>query len=610
MGVIYRLGNWQEGDEGMKERLKNVPLQPGVYLYKDQDGKVIYVGKAKILRNRMRSYFQSPDGLLPKVRAMMNRVADFDYIVTKSEVEALILENNMIKAYQPRYNIDLRDDKTYPYLKLTADKFPRLCIVREKKDKVSRYYGPYTEVGSLRETVKILLEIFPLRTCKNLKSNRRACLNYDMGKCLAPCNGKVNEEEYRRIVGDLLEFMEGKARTLLEAKEKAMKEASQAMEFEKAASLRDQIQAIKILCEKQKVTLDHPYEMDIVGMLGGEKDRLVLVFKLRAGKIVGKDTYWLKRAIDEEEAEVMEFFLKQYYAENSDIPSEILVSHIPEDDELIQNWLREIAGSRIKIWLPGRGEKKKLLDMVMENARLLWEEKMREDIKNNQILLELARTLNLEAVPVRIECYDISHLSGEETVASMVVFTNGKADKKAYRRFKIKNEQNNDYASLSETLERRFAEARRGNRSFLPEPDLLLIDGGLGQVNAVQSVLTQMGVDIPAFGLAKKNEELFRPGMSEAILLSRRDEGLMLLQRLRDEAHRFAVSYNRQRRGNKLTRSVLDGIEGIGQNRKNALLTHFGSVAKIKEATLDELNQVPGMNRRAAASVYAYLHNS
>jgi excinuclease ABC subunit C len=397
---------------------------------------------------------------------------------------------------------------------------------------------------------------------------------------------------------------------LLEAKEKAMKEASQAMEFEKAASLRDQIQAIKILCEKQKVTLDHPYEMDIVGMLGGEKDRLVLVFKLRAGKIVGKDTYWLKRAIDEEEAEVMEFFLKQYYAENSDIPSEILVSHIPEDDELIQNWLREIAGSRIKIWLPGRGEKKKLLDMVMENARLLWEEKMREDIKNNQILLELARTLNLEAVPVRIECYDISHLSGEETVASMVVFTNGKADKKAYRRFKIKNEQNNDYASLSETLERRFAEARRGNRSFLPEPDLLLIDGGLGQVNAVQSVLTQMGVDIPAFGLAKKNEELFRPGMSEAILLSRRDEGLMLLQRLRDEAHRFAVSYNRQRRGNKLTRSVLDGIEGIGQNRKNALLTHFGSVAKIKEATLDELNQVPGMNRRAAASVYAYLHNS
>ncbi len=592
----------------MKERLKNVPLQPGVYLYKDQDGKVIYVGKAKALRNRMRSYFQSPEGLLPKVRAMMNRVADFDYVVTRSEVEALILESNMIKAYQPRYNIDLRDDKSYPYLKLTAEKFPRLSIVREKKDKVSRYYGPYTEVGSLRDTIKLLLQIFPLRTCKILKTNRRPCLNFDMGKCLAPCNGKVDVGEYQQIVANLLEFMEGKAKTLLEAKEKEMREASRALEFEKAAILRDQVQAIKILGEKQQVTLEHLYEMDIVGMLGGDQDQLVLVFKLRAGKIVGKDTYWLKPAIDEEEAEVMEFFLKQYYAENSDIPAEILVSHIPGDDELIQIWLKEVAGRRIKVWLPGRGEKKKLLDMVMENARLLWEEKMREDTKNNQILLELARTLHLEVVPVRIECYDISHLAGEETVASMVVFTNGKADKKAYRRFKIKKEQNNDYASLSETLERRFAEARRGNRAFLPEPDLLLIDGGLGQVNAVQMSLTQMGVDIPVFGLAKKNEEIFRPGLSEAIVLSRRDEGLMLLQRLRDEAHRFAVGYNRQRRGKKLTRSVLDHIEGIGINRKNALLAHFGSVSKIKEATLDELLQVPGMNRPAAANVFEAIH--
>ncbi len=592
----------------MKDRLKNVPLQPGVYLYKDKEGQVIYVGKAKALRNRMRSYFQSPEGLLPKVRAMMNRVADFDYIVTESEVEALILESNLIKAYQPRYNIDLRDDKSYPYLKLTADKFPRLCIVREKKDKVSRYYGPYTEVGSLRETVKLLLEIFPLRTCKNLKSNSRPCLNFDMGKCLAPCSDKVDAGEYQRIVDNLLEFLEGKTKTLLESKEKEMREAALELEFEKAARLRDQIQAIKVLGEKQKVSLEHPYEMDIVGMLGGEKDKLILVFKLRAGKIVGKDTFWLKRAIDEEEAEVMEFFLKQYYAENSDIPAEILVSHLPGDNELLQTWLKGKAASRIKIWMPGRGEKRKLLDMVMGNAGLLWEEKMREDTKNNQILLALARTLDLEVVPVRIECYDISHLSGEETVASMVVFTNGKADKKAYRRFKMKNEQNNDYASLSETLERRFAEARRGNRAFLPEPDLLLIDGGLGQVNAVQMSLAHMGIDIPVFGLAKRNEELFRPGISEAIVLSRRDEGLMLLQRLRDEAHRFAVEYNRQRRGKKLTRSLLDGIEGIGSNRKNALLAHFGSVSKIKEASLDELLQVPGMNRRAAANVYAFLH--
>jgi excinuclease ABC subunit C len=429
-----------------------------------------------------------------------------------------------------------------------------------------------------------------------------------MGKCLAPCTSKVEAGDYQRIVNSLLELLEGKASTLLEAKEKEMRAAALELDFEKAAVLRDQIQAIKILGEKQKVSLDHPYEMDIVGMLGGEKDKLMLVFKLRAGKIVGKDTFWLKRAIDEEEAEVMEFFLKQYYAENSDIPAEILVSHLPGDNELLQIWLKGKAGSRIKIWLPGRGEKKKLQDMVMENARLLWEEKMREDTQNNQILLALARTLDLEVVPVRIECYDISHLAGEETVGSMVVFTNGKADKKAYRRFKMKNEQNNDYASLSETLERRFNEARRGNRAFLPEPDLLLIDGGLGQVNAVQMTLAHMGIDIPVFGLAKKNEELFRPGISEAIVLSRRDAGLMLLQRLRDEAHRFALEYNRQRRGKKLTRSLMDGIEGIGLNRKNALLDKFGSVAKIKEAALDELLQVPGINRRVAASVYAFFH--
>jgi excinuclease ABC subunit C len=592
----------------MKDRLKNVPLQPGVYLYKDQEGQVIYVGKAKVLRNRMRSYFQSPEGLLPKVRAMMNRVVDFDYIVTASEVEALILESNLVKAYQPRYNIDLRDDKSYPYLKLTADKFPRLCIVREKKDKVSRYYGPYTDATSLRESVKLLLEIFPLRTCKNLKSNSRPCLNFDMGKCLAPCNRKVEAEKYQLIVDSLLEFLEGKVSALLEAKEKEMRRASLELEFEKAALLRDQIQAIKILGEKQKVSLNHPYEMDIVGILGGEKDKLVLVFKLRGGKIVGKDTFWLKRAIDEGEAEVMEFFLKQYYAENNDIPVEILVSHLPGDNELLQTWLKGETRSRIKIWMPGRGEKRKLLDMVMENAGLLWEEKMQEDSKNNQILLTLARTLDLEVVPVRIECYDISHLAGEETVASMVVFTNGKADKKAYRHFKMKNNQNNDYASLSETLERRFAEARRGNRAFLPEPDLLLIDGGLGQVNAVQMSLAHLGIDIPVFGLAKKNEELFRPGISEAIVLSRRDEGLMLLQRMRDEAHRFAVEYNRKRREKKLTRSILDGIDGIGSKRKNALLEHFGSVSKIKEASLDQILQVPGMNRRSAASVYAFLH--
>jgi len=602
--------SFREGLVFVKGRLKNVPLQPGVYLYKDKEGRVIYVGKAKALRNRMRSYFQSPEGLHPKVKAMMARVTDFDYIVTATEVEALILESNLIKAYQPRYNIDLRDDKSYPYIKVTTEKFPRLCMVREKKDKTSRYYGPYTEVGSLRETIKLITGIFPLRTCKTLKSNTRPCLNYDLGKCLAPCNRLVNIEEYKLLVDGITDFLEGNTQQLVERLVSEMKQAAADLEFEKAARIRDQVAAIKVLSEKQKVSMERPYEMDIVGMTGGEQDKLVLVFKLRAGKIVAKDTFWLKRAIDEEEGEVLEFFLKQYYAENHDIPPEILVSLIPSDYELLQTWLKETTGSRFKIRIPSRGEKRKLLDMVMDNARLLWEEKMQEENRNSQIILTLARALDLEVVPVRIECYDISHLAGEETVASMVVATNGKTDKKAYRRFKMKIEQNNDFASLSETLRRRFHESRRGNQAFLPEPDLLLIDGGLGQVNAVKMELDQMGVDIPILGLAKKNEELFRPGVGEAIVLSRRNEGLMLLQRLRDEAHRFALEYNRKRRGSKLLRSALDNIEGIGAKRKQSLLLHFGSVAKIKTASRDELLQVPGLNRPTADRIYAHFHSN
>ena len=592
----------------LKDRLKNVPLQPGVYLYKDQEGRVIYVGKARLLRNRLRSYFQAPEGLHPKVRAMMARVADFDYIVTGTEVEALILENNLIKAYMPRYNIDLRDDKSYPYLKVTAEKFPRLCIVREKKDQTSRYFGPYTDAGSLRETLRLITGIFPLRTCKRMKSSQRACLNYDLGKCLAPCNGAISGEEYARLVAGIIDFLEGNTQALSARLSAEMNQAAADLDYEKAARLRDQLVAIKVLDEKQKVSLERPYDMDVVGMTGSEQDRLVLVFKLRGGKIVAKDTFWLKKAIAEEEGEVLEFFLKQYYAENTDIPAEILVSQLPAEGDLLQAWLQSEAGQRLKIWIPIRGEKSRLLAMVMENARLLWEEKMLADHQHNQILLTLARSLDLEVVPGRIECYDISHLGGEETVASMVVAINGRVERKAYRRFKMKTAQNNDCASLSEALQRRFNEARQGNPAFLPEPDLLLIDGGLGQANAAQMVLQELGLDIPVFGLAKKREELFRPGVGQALVLSRRNEGLQLLQRLRDEAHRFAVDYNRQRRSKKLSQSALDDISGVGAKRKQALLAFFGSVAKIKSASREEIMQVPGLNRSTADHVYGYFH--
>lgn len=591
----------------MKDRLKNVPLQPGVYLYRDKEGRVIYVGKARVLRSRMRSYFQNPAGMDPKVRAMMAKVGDFDYIVTGTEVEALILESNLIKAYQPRYNIDLRDDKSYPYLKITAEKFPRLCIVREKKDKVSRYYGPYAEVGLLRETIKIITSIFPLRTCKTMR-NHRPCLNHDLGKCLAPCTGRVEPEEYQRLVDGIVSCLDGNGQQLAEQIAAEMQRAAANLEFEKAARLRDQASALKVLAEKQKVCMDKPYDLDMVGMLGGEQHKLILVFKLRAGKIVAKETFWLKRVIDEADDEVLEFFFKRYYSDNQDIPPEILVSLLPPDTELIQSWLKEVHGVRCRIWKPERGEKRGLLDMVMENARLLWEEKMRDESRNSRILQDLAHTLDLEAVPQRIECFDVSHLGGQETVASMVVATSGRPDKKAYRRFKISAEQNNDTASLSEALRRRFQEARQGNPAFLPEPDLLLIDGGLGQVNAARMVLEELGVEIPVLGLAKREESLFWPGRRDPLRLPPRDEGLRMLQRLRDEAHRFAVQYNRQRRGSKTIRSALDDIEGVGPKRRRALLLHFGSVARIKTASREELAQVPGMNKPTAERIYMHFH--
>lgn len=595
----------------MKERLGSVPLKPGVYLYKDKDDNVVYVGKAKALRNRMRSYFQASDKLHPKVRAMMNRVADFDFIVTNNEVEALILENNLIKSYQPRYNIQLRDDKTYPYLKITVgEKFPRIYITREEKDGASRYFGPYTDVGSLKETVKLLTSIFPLRTCKTLRPHERPCLNRDIDRCLAPCTGQVNEDEYGQMVEALLDFFEGNSKDLLKEKEIEMKVAASNLEFEKAARLRDQIESIKKLSLRQKISFDSPYNLDLVAIEVGEKQNLVLVFKIRAGKIIAKDTYWLERSLAEEAAEDMHFFLNSYYNDNHDIPPEIIVGLMPTQPELIQTWLREKTGHKVDIRIPQKGNKKQVLDMAQENVRLLWAEKHEKDEKNQAILLQLSKVLNLEVVPSRIECFDISHLSGQETVASMVVFTEGLPDSKFYRRFKMKNEQNNDFASLSETLLRRFTAAKDGNPAFLPEPDMILIDGGLGQVNAVAKVLRDMDIDIPVFSLAEKKEEIYRPGVSNPLVLARNDEALRLLQRLRDEAHRFAIEYNRQRRSKQVRVSALDNIEGIGSQRKRALLTHFGSVAKIKEASVEELSAVEGMNKAVAQKVYDYFRGA
>lgn len=592
----------------MRDRLRNVPLQPGVYIYKDSEGRVIYVGKAKLLRNRMRSYFQARDKLDPKVKAMMNRVASFDFIVTANEMEALLLEDNLIKAHHPRYNILFRDDKTYPHLKLTIrDEFPRLAMVREKKDGISRYFGPYTNAASLRENLRVLNSIFMLRSCKTFNRRERPCLNHDIGRCLGPCVGKVSSDDYQVLVRNLIAFMEGDYMQMVKSSEMQMKQAAANLEFEKAARLRDQVNSLKKLGEKQQVALAAPLNLDLAALITAPRSALALIFKIRRGKLINKDSFWMTRVMEESEAEMMEVLLRSYLGDGFDAAEELLVNHLPANRQLLSDWFKELCGHRVDIKTPLKGEKRRLMEMVENNARLLMEEQLNQEDKKNRILLNLSQALNLDILPERIECYDVSHLGGTETVASMVVFTNGAPDKKAYRRFKIKQEQNNDYSSLAEALQRRFNEARLGNDSFLPKPDLLVIDGGLGQLHAAQRILDELGEDAAVVSLAKKKEEIFLPGQREPLMLPRRDEGLQLLQRLRDEAHRFAISYNQQRRNSKITSSLLDEIPGVGEKRKKALLRHFGSVNRIRAASPEEISALPGISLNLARDICDYL---
>lgn len=593
----------------MKERLGKVPQKPGVYLFKDERGQVIYVGKAKALRNRLRSYFQSPSQLLPKVRAMMAKVRDFDYVVTANEVEALILESNLIKSYQPRYNIMLRDDKSYPYLKVTmAEEYPRLVIAREKKDGVSRYFGPYSDVGALRQTIRLLTGIFPVRTCRTLRLGRRPCLKRDIGRCLAPCTGEISREEYMRVVADVCRFLEGDHAGLLAGLEEEMREAADKLEFEKAARLRDTIRAVEKVSEKQKVVLENPWELDVMAFAPVNREMLGLVFKVRAGRVVGKETFELRTVMGEGLKEIVAYFIQRYYSESPDLPREILIPVEPEGREVLETWLSEMKKARVTIKVPHRGTKRQLMVMAEENARLLAEEKERAG-EALGVLVALAQVLSLETVPSRIECYDVSHLSGEGTVGSMAVLTEGKKDKSAYRRFNLGKDINDDYQALSEILRRRLTRGQEGDPAFLPMPDLVVIDGGLGQVNVAQRAMQEMGITVPVVGLAKKNEEIYFPSQREPLRLPRRHQALHLLQSLRDEAHRFAVTYQRTRRGHNIKQSELDRIAGIGEKRKMALLQAFGSVDAIKNATPEELSRVKGMNRSAAKRVFTFFNS-
>lgn len=604
----------------LKERLKAVPLLPGVYLYKNLNGDVIYVGKARVLRNRLRSYFQDPERLDPKVRAMMMKVQDFDYIVTASEVEALVLECNMIKSYKPRYNIFFRDDKSYPYLKVTLhETYPRIMITREKGRDASRYFGPYTDAGAVKETVRILTAVFPLRTCKEFKIGRRPCLNRDIERCLAPCTGEVAPETYQVMIRQVISFLEGDTDELLERLQREMEKAAADLDFELAAQLRDSITGIRRMNEQQKVAMEKSFSADMIALAGSGRERLALLFTLRNGKLIGKESFQMHLSLGQTEEEALSFLIQQFYSAAGDIPSEILVDREPADRALLESWLTaqraagESAGtgraaSAAVIRVPARGEKKKLLDMAAENAQLLWEERLRKDDAVREILKELGGMLHLPVLPERIECFDISHLGGEETVASMVVFTGGEKDSKAYRRFKIQSVSNNDVESMREAINRRLAAALREDAAFLPLPDLLMVDGGLAQANAAAAAVSALHLDIPIISLAKRNEEIFRPGVGQPLRLPRSSEVLKLLQRMRDEAHRFAIEHNRKRIKNRSLVSILDHIAGIGEKRRNVLIKKFGSLEGIKKASVEELAAVGGMNRQAAEAVYQFFH--
>ncbi len=612
----------------MEEKLKHIPAKPGVYLFRNADGKVIYVGKAVSLKNRVRSYFQQ-SGQAPKTRMMMEKAADLEYIVTDSEVEALILECNLIKEHRPRYNVLLKDDKTYPYIKVTlAEDYPRVLTTRRLVKDGSRYFGPYTQVGAMNETIKLLKRLFPFRTCssRQFASRTRPCLNYHINRCHGPCTKNVDKEQYRQTINEIILFLEGRQDDLIKRLEKRMHQAADNLDFEKAAELRDQLQAVKKVVERQKIVSEELEDKDVIAIARGENEVCVMVFFVRGGKLIGREHHLLKNTDGLSRGEVMAGFLKQYYNQVDFIPRQVLLSEdIGEEAGLIGSWLTKKRGLKVTVKTPKRGEKAKLVEMVAKNALLVLEqiesEKMLDQNRLSNALAELAKALGLNMPPYRMECYDISNIQGAEQVASMVVFEEGKPSKDQYRRFKIRTVHGpNDFASMQEVIGRRFSRGleeqellRTGQISvkeakFNRLPDLVIIDGGKGQLSAARAVMRSLGVDdIPTFGLAKEEELLFAEGESEPIVLERNSEALYLVQRLRDEAHRFAVTYHRKLRTKRNLKSLLDEIEGIGPVRRKALLNKFKTIDGIKQAGLQQLEQVPGMNRKAAEAVYNFF---
>ena len=599
----------------LAEQIRGLPASPGVYLFKDAEDNILYVGKAASLRHRVSSYFGAGQKLTLKLQRMVSKVNDLDYFVTGSEQEALILELNLIKRHHPLYNVRLKDDKTFPYLKIDlSEDWPRVFVTRRLEEGGGRYFGPFASARSVRQTLKLIKGIFPFRSCSRTitGTDPRPCLEYHIGHCLAPCIGVVSRGEYAEVIKQVILFLEGKQERVVRQLESRMNKAAEALDFETAARLRDQLQAVKEVVEGQRIAATVKGEQDVIAFAQDRDQACVQVFFIRGGKLIGRESFILQGTRYEEPSQVMTSFIKQFYDSSPYIPPLLLLQHGVEDVTMIQGWLQGKRGSRVNIQVPRRGNKKQLLNIVAENAQEGLEQLKIKQLASptalSTALDEIKRELRLPRLPSRLEGYDISDIQGMAAVGSMVVFDKGKPKPAHYRRFKIKTvSAANDYAMLQEVLRRRFRRAGGASDSWAILPDLVLIDGGRGQLNAAREAIEEAGAgSVPVASLAKENEEIFIPQKPEPIVLPRSSPGLQLLQRLRDEAHRFALDYHQRVRKRGTFASALDNIPGVGPKRKRALLRQFGSVTGIKEASVEEL-ATAGMTKSLAKKIKEIL---
>ena len=583
----------------MSNKLKspdNLPKKPGVYIMRDASDTIIYIGKAKNLSNRVKSYFREKLDR-PKTQILMSHFDSLEYIITNSEKEALILEATLIKKHRPRYNIQLKDDKRYPYVKITDEKFPRLVITRNVT-KNGVYFGPFTDVGSVKQTVKFLKSLFKIRTCRNMDG---PCLNSQIDLCYAPCDGRITREEYSEIINKIDLFFQGKYSTIVKNLKREMTEAANNEEFEKAAVIRDQISSIEEIMEKQLVDfVDDDLDQDVIAIAPGDDEVVVIIMPIRKGKIVGRDDFLMSGSQYDSSSEILLSFIQQYYGYNRHIPKQILLDEDIDDKQLLEEWLSDLRGNKVHIRVPQKGVKLRLVKMAKKNAEIIKHQK--KDMKN--ALVELKKYLKLEKLPHVIEGYDISNISGKFAVGSKVSFKDGKPNKKSYKHFRMETPGPNDFAMMEELLTRRLKLIDSD-----PEPDLIVIDGGKGQLGMACGVLEKLNLThIPIIGLAKEFEEIYLPNTKRPIIIPKNNKALHLLQQVRDESHRFAITYHRKLRSKNIQASSLDDIVGIGKKRKIALLKEFGNIENIKKASVDELAKINGMNRKTAENVYNYYH--